>query len=282
MSKTAQLRGEFWPQDHWGRVTNAAVPREQAPVQAIEAAEEAADLALERYGDRLHSVYLSGPAARGRRGGAAIFVLLRVGSGTARGRHEEWECAVTAELRRRHPDLGRIVIAVFEWKEVFTADNVFSPARFRLAVNSICVAGRNMSRMLAPQRLDMAVMNQDILNLRARLSNASARALASRGAERVKAAAMDAGAAVLAAAFALVMEREQIYTEDLDLRRDLFLLDYPGRTRDIHRAYRMATRPSGDPDDVTAFVERVNRWLTPMADAWLNANNPQRAERLKA
>ena len=28
--------------------------------------------------------------------------------------------------------------------------------RFRLAVNSVCVAGRNMTRMLAPQRIDTA------------------------------------------------------------------------------------------------------------------------------
>lgn len=281
MGHTVRLRGEFWPQDHWGRVTNAAIAREQIAQPALEAAEEAADVALERFGDRLHSVYLSGPAARGRPGGAAFFVLLRLGASDARS-NESWESAVASQLRRRHPRIGRIAVAVFNWKDVFTTDNAFSPARFRLAVNSVCVAGRNMTRMLAPQRIDAAAMNGDILGFRPRMLNAAGRLAAARSPDRVRAAAMDAGHAVLAAAFALVMEREQIYTEDLDLRRDLFTLNYPGRTRDLAEAYAMATRPSPDAMKALVFIDSACRWLTPMTDAWLNANNPQRTERLKA
>ena len=48
--------------------------------------------------------------------------------------------------------------------------------------------------------------------------NAAGRLAAAKAPDRVRAAAMDAGHAALSAAFALVMEREQIYTEDLDLR----------------------------------------------------------------
>jgi hypothetical protein len=290
MASAVRLRGEFWPQDHWGRVTNAAVPRERVQQAALEAAEEAADLALERFGERLHSVYLSGPAARGRSGGAAYFALLRLGASisTLDSReidtrtNETWESAAAAQLRRRHPKIGRIAVAVFNWQDVFTTDNAFSPARFRLAVNSICIAGRNMSRMLAPQRLDSAVMNGDILGFRPRMLNIAGRLAAARSPDRVRAAAMDAGHAVLAASFALVMEREQIYTEDLDLRRDLFVLNYPGRSRDMSEAYAMAMRPSTDALKALTFIDSACRWLTPMTDAWLNANNPQRSERLKA
>ena len=281
MGHTVRLRGEFWPQDHWGRVTNAAITREQIAQPALEAAEEAADVALERFGDRLHSVYLSGPAARGRPGGAAFFVLLRLGASDLRS-NESWESAVASQLRRRHPRVGRVAVAVFNWKDVFTTDGAFSPARFRLAVNSVCVAGRNMTRMLAPQRIDSAAMNGDILGFRPRMLNAAGRLAAARSPDRVRAAAMDSGHAVLAAAFALVMEREQIYTEDLDLRRDLFTLNYPGRTRDLSEAYAMATRPSPDAMKALVFIDNACRWLTPMTDAWLNANNPQRTDRLKA
>ncbi len=69
MPQAAKVRGEFWPQDNWGRIANAAFPRDKAARIAIEAAEEAADIALERFEEKLHSVYLSGPAAR-RRGAA--------------------------------------------------------------------------------------------------------------------------------------------------------------------------------------------------------------------
>ena len=281
MANTVRLRGQFWPQDHWGRVTNAAIAREQIVQPALEAADEAADAALERFGDHLHSVYLSGPVARGRPGGAAFFVLLRLGAASLPS-NESWESAVAAQLRRRHPRVGRIAVAVFNWKDVFTTDGAFSPARFRLAVNSVCVAGRNMTRMLAPQRIDSAAMNGDILGFRPRMLNAAGRLAAARSPDRVRAAAMDAGHAVLAAAFSLVMEREQIYTEDFDLRRDLFVLNYPARQREMAEAYAMATRPSPDAMKALVFIDAACKWLTPLTDAWLNANNPQRAERLKA
>jgi hypothetical protein len=281
MANTVRLRGQFWPQDHWGRVTNAAIAREHITQPALEAAEEAADAALERFGDHLHSVYLSGPAARGRPGGAAFFILLRLGASQLQN-SESWEAAVASQLRRRHPRIGRVAVAVFNWKDVFTTDGAFSPARFRLAVNSVCVAGRNMTRMLAPQRIDTASMNGDILGFRSRMLNAAGRLAAARSPDRVRAAAMDAGHAVLAAAFALVMEREQIYTEDLDLRRDLFVLNYPARQREMAEAYAMATRPSPDAMKALVFIDAACKWLTPLSDAWLNANNPQRAERLKA
>ena len=282
MGHTVRLRGAFWPQDHWGRVTNAAIAREQIAQPALEAADEVADAALERFGEQLHSVYLSGPAARGRPGGVAVFVLLRMGAAHTRSKADGWEHAIAAQLRRRHPRIGRIAIAVFSWKDVFTTDGAFSPARFRLAVNSVCVAGRNMTRMLAPQRLDAAVMNGDILNFRSRMLNAAGRLGAAKSPDRVRAAAMDAGHAVLAAGFALILEREQTYTEDLDLRRDMFALNYPNRTRDVEQAYTMATRPSPDAMKALVFVDAACRWMTPLTDAWLNANNPQRADRLKA
>jgi hypothetical protein len=282
MGHTVRLRGAFWPQDHWGRVTNAAIAREQIAQPALEAADEVADAALERFGEQLHSVYLSGPAARGRPGGVAVFVLLRIGAAHTRSMADGWEHALAAQLRRRHPRVGRIAIAVFSWKDVFTTDGAFSPARFRLAVNSVCVAGRNMTRMLAPQRLDAAVMNGDILNFRSRMLNAAGRLGAAKSPDRVRAAAMDAGHAVLAAGFALILEREQTYTEDLDLRRDMFALNYPNRTRDMEQAYTMATRPSPDAMKALVFVDAACRWMTPLTDAWLNANNPQRADRLKA
>lgn len=283
MGHTVRLRGAFWPQDHWGRVTNAAIAREQISQPALEAGDEASDAALERFSEHLHSVYLSGPAARGRPGGLAVFILLRLGATHhERQGSDSWESALAAQLRRRHPRVGRVAISVFSWKDVFTTDGAFSPARFRLAVNSVCIAGRNMTRMLAPQKLDSAVMNGDILGFRPRMLNAAGRLAAARSPERVRAAAMDAGHSVLAAGFALVTEREQIYTEDADLRRDLFTLNYPNRTRDMGLAYAMATRPSADAMKALVFIDDARRWMTPMTDAWLNANNPQRADRLKA
>jgi hypothetical protein len=264
---------------------NAAVAREAIFPGAAEMAEDAADIALERFSDQLHSVYLSGPAARGRPGGAAIFILLRLGAAAdtiGKSAFEAWEAAAAAHLRRRHAQIGRIALSVLLWKDVFGSDGAFSPARFRLAVNSVCIAGRSMTRMLPPQTLDPAVMNADIVAFRGRMLTAVGRVNAAAGAERIRAAAKDAGSAVLSAGFALILDREQSYTEDLDLRRDLIALNFPARTRDIRDAYAMAIRPPDDAMTVLKFIDASCKWLTPKTDAWLNAHNPRRQERLPA
>lgn len=284
MSNRLGLRGAFWPQDAWGRVVNAAVPREAVAGAWIEAADDLLDLAIERFGDGLHSLYLSGAAARGRPDGGVFIVLLRLsveGAPPQRGRFA-WETAAAGALRRRYTRLGSVAVQVYRWKDVFTTDGAFSPARFRLAVNSICLAGRDMNRLLAPQRLDAALMNADIVALRPRLSAAAQKLAAARTAHRVRAAAREAGCAVLAAAHALVLEQEQTYTEDLDLQRDLFVIHHPSRKRAMRDAYVMATQPPGDAATAQGFVEASLRWLGPMTEAWLNAHNPQRLERLKA
>ncbi|MBI1340277.1 hypothetical protein GC169_08735 [bacterium] len=284
MSNRVGLRGAFWPQDAWGRVTNAAAPRDSLARPALEAGEEALNFALERFGDGLHSVYLSGAAARGRPGGAAFLILLRLSTeveASAQGM-AAWEAAAANEIRRRHPRLGPCTVSVFRWKDVFTQDSAYSPARFRLAVNSVCLAGRDMSRMLPPQRLDPAVMNGEILGFRQRLSLAAQRLTPGATPFRVRAAARDAGQSVIDAGFALVLESEQVYTEDLDLRRDLFTLNHPSRTRAMAVAYLMTTQPTTDAEAVSSFIAASLRWMGPMTEGWLNANNPQRLARLRA
>jgi hypothetical protein len=44
----------------------------------------------------------------------------------------------------------------------------------------------------------------------------------------------------------------------------------------------MATRPTSDRVRALAMIEHACRWMAPQTDAWLNANNPQRVEHLRA
>jgi hypothetical protein len=266
--------GQIWPQDRWGRVLNAAMARDALPVQIVSAAERAADLCLERFGEELHSVYLSGPAARGRPGGATFLALLRL-SGT----HLDlgsWSIAAASELRRQLPNLGPVAMAVFRWRDVFPADGRFAAPRFRLATNSLCVAGRDAARLIAPQPLSVAAANPSVLALKARLSQAAKRLKAASTTARVRAASADAGRAVLAAGFGLVLLDEQVWTEDLDRRRDFFLLNRPERKADIERAYQMATRPPAAALEGLAFIEQAAGWLVPECEAWLDMFNPAR------
>lgn len=73
---------------------------------------------------------------------------------------------------------------------------------------------------------------------------------------------------------------EQTYTEDLDIRRDIFSLYHPERAEDIQRAYDMSALPSYDPVQVRSFINEASEWVLPLVDEWLNTNNPKRVELL--
>ena len=90
----------------------------------------------------------------------------------------------------------------------------------------------------------------------------------------------EVGHAVISAGYATVLAAEQLYTEDLDLRRDVFALHYPELTEKIQQAYDMAAIPGNDPVHVRRFINDAEAWLLPIVDSWLNANNPERQELL--
>ena len=146
MPSVYPVRGVFWPQDRWGRVRNIAVKRDELDLAWSCLAERAADLALERFGPKLHSVYLSGPAARNRPGGASILVVLRPGM----NEHDAltWASAASAELTREAPHQQGVRVTTLRWRDVFCTKKRHSPSRFRLAVNAITIAGRSLTRVI--------------------------------------------------------------------------------------------------------------------------------------
>ena len=275
------IRGEFWPQDQWGRTKNIAVARADLDLRWSGLSEEAVDLAHERFGEHLHSVYLSGSAARNRPNHGVFLIILESGAPSF-DVSASWARAAARELRLRAPVAMSLKVVVLRWRDVFPRSGQHSPVRFRLAVNSICVGGRNLSRLLPAQPLEAAVANTAIVSLEARLSQAKQRTLASDSRRRIRAVSADVGNAVVSAGYATVMTAEQLYTEDLDMRRDLFALNYPDLTDNIQRAYDMAAIPSNDPAQVRAFINDTRGWLSPITDAWLNQYNPERSVLLKS
>ena len=272
------IRGEFWRQDHMGRILNAAVDRCELDLAWSCLAERACDLAHERFEHSIHSLYLTGPAARNRPGGASFVVVLRPSSDASGA--VNWAHAAAAELRKEAPNNQPINITVLKWRDIFMQRGRHSPARFRLAVNSICIGGRSLIRMMPAPVLSEAVANTHIVALDGRLSRAKAKTLTANTRQRVRALSAQIGHDVISAGYATVMTTEQVYTEDLDLRRDLFILHHPELKDEIQRAYDMAALPSGDPVPVRNFIKDAMCWMSPIATAWLNTYNPERAELL--
>ncbi len=281
-------RGELWPLDRYGRAQNAG-DLNRVSAAARDAALWTAQVCSTQLGVDLHSVYIVGSAARGRPGPFEMTALLRMtakeharGLVLASGDHDReaapplWLAAAADALEARFGDQEPVTLGLKPWRDVFPAGQVFSADRFRLGVSSACVYGRDLTRHIAPQRLSAAVSNHAIFPARRRIAEAAGRLALSDEETHVRREARMISRFMLSAAFALVMPFEGVYTEDLDLQRDLFALSYPARAADAATAAAFARCPPGSAFELLQLLDGFGRWLTAEADRWLDAHNPQR------
>lgn len=259
--------------DRQGRAKNAA-GRSYVRPAARRAAGAIADAFVDRLGDDLHSVYLTGPAARGREGPLRVFGVLRL---TAEPGSTVWLAPIAGAVRARWPKAGMPELSLYPWRDVFPVDDTFSLPRFRLGVNSICIAGRNLASSVAPQPPSIAAANAWIISVTDRVSEAASRMSLAASETDLSHEAEALSRFLLEAGFALVMAHEGVYTEDLDVQRDLFSLNYPERADDAARAHRFAVDPSSaTANDVFQLIDGFGRWMNVAAKQWLDAHNPSR------
>ncbi len=264
----------LWPQDPWGRVLNGACDASELPALIQDIAHTAADLAFERFGDRMHSVYLSGDLARDAGGEAAFIIVLRNSEFSV---GLDLFCAAAAlRVQKLHPELHACTFETYGWDEVFPSDGRFSPARFRIGVNSVAVAGRDLKRLIAPQKLTSAVSNASIVGLSGRLRALQHRLKAVATESRVRASSKQFAQTSLKGAFACVMSSEQVYTEDFATMARYIALSVPERKPTLVSLVGLAQHGTASSLEALALVDEVMSWLPDFADSWLDQNNPTR------
>ncbi|MAK60747.1 MAG: hypothetical protein CMK09_07190 [Ponticaulis sp.] len=270
---------EIWPQDPWGRVLNGALDLHTLDANCLDIAQTAADLAFERFEDALHSVYLSGSMARGLSYDGSFIIVLRhmrqaVGI--------DLFCAAAAlRVQKLHPEIQSCTFEVFCWDEVFPADGCFSHPRFRIGVNSIAIAGRDLKRLIAPQKLTPAAANAQIVGMVGRLQNLRHRLKAVATESRVRATSRQFAQIALTGAFACVMTAEQIYSEDFETMARYLSLNLPDNQQSIDLLVKLSAQGTSSSLEALAITEDAMTWLPDMAENWLDAHNPKRDDTLK-
>lgn len=238
-----------------------------------------ADSCRERLGSSLHSVYLTGAATRGRTGPIRAFAVLRMTSSTV---GLSWLEETASAVRARWPGVGQPELKLYAWREVFPAADAFSPARFQLGVNSVCLVGRDLARLVAPQRLNVSAANSWIVQVRERVTGALSRIDLASNESEVALVSSEIGRYLLAAGFALVMPHEGVYTEDPDLQRDFIALNFPERAEEVELAYQFITEPTRSAVELIHLIDSFGAWLSLQCDEWLDRHNPQRLTALPA
>ena len=269
----------IWPQDPWGRVLNGALLPDDLPAESIDIAQSAADLAIERFSDALHSIYLSGGLARDANHDAVFILVLRH---MKKAVGLDLFCAAAAlRLQKLHPSLGSCTFEVFGWDDIFPADGKFSYPRFRLGVNSVAIAGRDLKRLIAPQKLTAAAANSSIVGLSGRLRALRHRLKAVSTETRVRASSRTFAQIALMGAFACIMPAEQVYSEDLDTMARYVALTLPDRENSLNLLVKLSEHGTPSSLEALAICDDVMSWLPEFADAWLDKNNPKREATLK-
>ena len=269
----------LWPQDPWGRVLNGALKQSELRAESMDVSQTAVDLAFERFEDALHSVYLSGSMARDA-GQDAIFIVVLRHTRSAIGL--DLFCAAAAlRVQKLHPDIGSCTFEVFGWDDIFPADGRFSHPRFRLGVNSVAVGGRDLKRLIAPQKLTPAAANASIVGLSGRLRAMMHRLKAVSTEARVRATSRQFALASLTGAFAAIMTSEQVYSEDLETMATYVSLGLPEHRQVLMTLVQLCRYGTASSLESLAIAEQVLNWLPALADAWLDQNNPERFAALK-
>ena len=264
--------------DRFGRATNVGDRTAMTPL-GRRVARLIADGFRERLGSSLHSVYLTGPTARGRSGPVSAFGVLRMTSSTMSC---SWFDAVADSVAARWPSVERPTLDLHTWRDVFPAGDAFSTPRFQLGVNSVCLVGRDLARLVAPQRLNVPAANAWIVQIRERVDAAFARIENTEDGEDIAMEARDLARFLLAAGYALVMPHEGVYTEDADLQRDFITLNHPEHDADAQLAFQYTVEPTGSAAELVNFLDRFGGWLSRESDLWLDKHNPQRLVALPA
>ena len=274
----AEKRGELWPADQTGRVMNAGCRKAMTPL-ARRVARAIAESYRTHMGGALHSVYLTGPAARGRPGPIEAFGVLRK---TATPLSTDWLEDTTAAINARWPAAGVPELTQLNWEELFPADGSFSEPAFRIGVTSVCLAGKDLSGAVQPQRLSVSAANAWIIRTRDHLEQLADEVTQARDEHEVRHAARRAGRYLLSAGFALVLVNEAVYTEDPDLQRDFIVLNEPERAPEADTAFDLIVEPTSSAVELMALLHTFGGWIAAKSEAWLDQHNPQRLGALPA
>ena len=267
----------LWPQDRRGRLLNAAAPSTAFAIRERIILDEACDLALARFPDSLHSVYLSGPHARTEEGEAIILVVLRLCDTTSEST-ADWEALATSRMRALTARPFRF--RVLRWREIFDLEGRFSRARFQLATNAVCLAGRDLTKLMAPPRISDGLVNAFVCDAAQRLETAITRLSVMEDGARADALIRRASRNAIQSAFALVAQREAVWVEAPKLALDFFRLTHRAPARVLDTLIPFATGAAHDRATAVAVLSVALRHMAPRWRAWLDARNPSRAEAL--
>jgi hypothetical protein len=249
----------LWPLASDGTLPNLA-HRGVLPEALLELCHDVSDAAHSRFGARLHSIYLSGEGARHWPAAVAFRVILREDAIAPADRDYGGLQALhlRAVLMLRHP-LEITVHAMSETAD--RADGTPSRLMVRLRACGRCLAGPDLMADRQALRPDRTIAAALLSGYVERIDTIARQAAGIVNEGRLRRLSREAGRLTLEALFALVIDQEDTYTEDVELMAGFASLHWPERRRSIAMAERMARDGASLSLELSSFIEHHARWV---------------------
>lgn len=255
MNETSRI----WPIDREGHIANRAEDG-LLPEDLFELCHEMIDLCATRFEDRLHSVYLSGEAAWNWPAPAIFRVVLR--DDVPRSTDRELENPRRLSLRIWQMTALPVEVRVHGWKET-TPRPPQAPSRLqvRLKANARCIAGPDLTVELPGVRPDRATARTLIGDYPDFIRRVEAEAPGVVNEHSLLALSRETALRTLEAAFALIMDREEAYSECADVMAGYAALHWPERRRSLSMAERIARDGVELSLELASFIDHHTRWV---------------------
>lgn len=248
----------IWPTSPDGRLLNRA-DEGPMPEELLELCHDIADLAFLRFEDRLHSVYLTGEAAWHWPAPALFRIVLR--DDAPRQPDFEFGGLQALQVRAGHVLRHGVDVRVHGWSDVREMRAAPTRLQVRLATSSRCIAGPDLTRELtAPEPGEAAAeaLMIDYVGLIDRISSQAPR-IVNEG--RLRRLSRQAGHRTLETLFALIMDKEGVYTECPEVMAGFAALHWPQRRHSIASCERVARDGLTRSLELSSFLDHHTTWV---------------------
>lgn len=249
----------LWPLTADGALPNLA-RRGPLPEALLELCHDVSDAAQARFGPRLHSVYLSGEGARHWPAPVSYRIILR--EETVATADRDYGNLQALHLRAVSMLRQPLEITVHAMAEA-SASPEGTPSRLmaRLRACGRCLAGPDLTVSEVPLRPDRTLAAALLTGFVERIDTIARLSAGIVHEGRLRRLSREAGRLTLEALFALVLDQEDTYTEDIELMAGFAALHWPHRRRAISMAERMARDGASLSLELSSFIEHHARWV---------------------
>lgn len=264
-------KGRYWRIDDEGNITNDAHHNLIDPIfyPIISAVKQKY---LEKLGDKIHSIYLTGSISRGL--AIALESDLDVFAVLNRDIQIEHEHAIklaSISILNEYPVVSDVQMEIWPWDYVFPENNqkTFTIGSFIIKTHSVCIHGNNLANIISNFKLSKQIALDDIVQIKSDIEEALFEVRKDSSPVNIRYWCKRIMKNIVRTGFSLVMNKEHCFTRDLSLSSVTFSKYYPDQKEHMNKALSLIHNPTSSVDELRIFLSQFGQWIIFESEKWM-------------